>query len=58
MEDAARPETPVIVDLRDDSSVRYWCERWQVNEGELKKAVAKAGSAAPAVAFALGKEAY
>ena len=47
------------VDLRSDESIRYWCARWGVTSADLKAAVAKAGEdRAPAVAFALGREAW
>jgi uncharacterized protein DUF3606 len=51
------PEPPQV-DLKDEANVRYWCERWHVSEAELQEAVGRVGAAAPAVAFALGQEAY
>ena len=51
------PEPPQV-DLADGANVRYWCERWNVTEAELQEAVARVGTGAPAVAFALDKEAY
>ena len=52
------PPSPPEVDLRNRSNVRYWCKRWSVTEPELREAVQRAGVSAPAVAFALGREAY
>jgi uncharacterized protein DUF3606 len=49
---------PLEIDVNDEDAVRYWCERWSVSEAELHEAVKKVGTAVPAVAFALGKEAY
>jgi hypothetical protein len=47
------------VDLGSEESIRYWCDRWQVQPDQLRAAVDKAGEdRAPAVAFALGREAY
>ena len=49
---------PQIVDLRDEANVEYWCAVWRVSKDQLTQAVVKVGNAVPAVAFALGKEAY
>jgi len=48
----------LTVDLSDAENVAYWCARWQVDEDTLRQAVDHAGAGdAPAVAFALGREA-
>jgi len=51
-------QKPPEVDMGDGANVRYWCQLWQVTEAELAEAVSRVGVSAPAVAFALGKEAY
>jgi hypothetical protein len=62
MVDEKSPQTDADVprvDPGSEESVRYWCARWRVEPAELKAAVAKAGdNHAPAVAFALGREAW
>jgi hypothetical protein len=56
---ATSDKVPVrTVNLDDPENVRYWLDLWQVTEGELRAAVSKAGAEAPAVAFALGREAW
>ena len=57
-ENETESSEPPQIDLRDGANVRYWCERWNVTEVELQGAVGRVGAAAPAVAFALDKEAY
>jgi hypothetical protein len=49
---------PPIVDLNDTANVAYWCAAWGVTKSQLVQAVNKVGNSAPAIAFALGKEAY
>jgi hypothetical protein len=51
-------ERPEEIDIRDPSQVEKWCRFWKVTERELADAIQKVGSSVPAVAFALGKEAY
>ena len=46
------------IDIRSQESIRYWCDRWSVTPAELQAAVEKTGDEAPAVAFALGREAW
>ena len=58
MFDQTNDEHPLQVDLNDRQDVLYWCRFWEVTESQLREAVLKVGMAAPAVAFALGKEAY
>jgi Protein of unknown function (DUF3606) len=61
MSNESSPQTQADVprvDLRSEESIRYWCDRWQVKPDQLRLAVEKAGDdRAPAVAFALGREA-
>ena len=57
-ENKTKSREPPQIDLRNEANVRYWCERWNVTEAELQGAVGRVGAAAPAVAFALDKEAY
>jgi hypothetical protein len=64
MDKAAKPVQPgkrgqpERVDLSDAESLQYWCEQWRVSESELRAAVKKVGTEIPAIAFALGREAY
>jgi Protein of unknown function (DUF3606) len=62
MVDERSPQTEADVprvELSSETSVRYWCARWNVKPADLKAAVAKAGDdKAPGVAFALGREAW
>jgi hypothetical protein len=49
---------PPKVDLRDSANVGFWCQHWNVTVAELGAAIQRVGVSVPAVAFALGKEAY
>ena len=54
----AAEEAVEVVDLNDEGNVGYWCTRWQISPEQLRKAVVHAGANdAPAVSFALGREA-
>jgi hypothetical protein len=51
-------QRPQTIKLADQTDVDRWCKFWAVSEADLRAAVAKVGPEVPAVAFALGKEAY
>jgi len=43
------------VNINEDYEVRYWTQKWNVTEAQLKDAVRRAGVMARDVAKALGK---
>jgi len=43
------------VNVNEDYEVRYWTQKWDVTEAQLKDAVRRAGVMARDVAKALGK---
>ena len=43
------------VNINEDYEVRYWTQKWNVTEAQLKDAVRRAGVMAKDVAKALGK---
>ncbi|MET3650317.1 DUF3606 domain-containing protein [Dyella japonica] len=43
------------VNVNEDYEVRYWTQKWNVTEAQLKDAVRRAGVMARDVAKALGK---
>ncbi|WP_186421351.1 DUF3606 domain-containing protein [Bosea sp. CS1GBMeth4] len=49
------PQDRSRINLSEDYEVRYWTKKFGVSKEELKRAVAKAGSSAAAVARELGK---
>ena len=42
------------IDLRDDAEIRFWCQKLQCSEEELRRAVADVGQAPLTVAEHLG----
>lgn len=43
------------INVNDASQIRYWTQRWDVSEGELRKAVADVGTEISEIRIALGK---
>jgi len=43
------------ISLSEPHEVKYWTQKWSVTEEELKRAVARVGNSAAAVAKQLGK---
>jgi len=50
-----RPRDADRVNVNEDYEVRYWTQKWDVTEAQLKDAVRRAGVMARDVAKALGK---
>lgn len=43
------------IDVNDASQIRYWTQRWDVSERDLRKAVADVGTEVSEIRIALGK---
>lgn len=43
------------INVNDASQIRYWTQRWDVSERDLRKAVADVGTEVSEIRIALGK---
>lgn len=43
------------INVNDASQIRYWTQRWDVSERDLRKAVADVGAEVSEIRIALGK---
>lgn len=53
--DIKQPQDPHTVNVGQAHEVRYWCDKWNVSEAQLRAAVQAVGPSATAVAKRLGK---
>jgi hypothetical protein len=49
------PQVIEEINVNDASQIRYWTQRWDVSEAELRKAVADVGTEVDEIRIALGK---
>jgi hypothetical protein len=53
--DIRGPQDRKLISLQEDYEIRYWCDKFNVSESELRKAVERVGNSAEAVENALKK---